>query len=228
MHRIATTALALAVGLLVAPQFSAAENPQGKAGGPHKSEYTKLYNPGQVVTVRGTVENVTTMQPLEGMEEGVFVTMRTPRGQVVAVHLGPSWFIERQGDIVEQGDQIEIRGSRVTVRGQELVMASELRKQDMVLTLRDEQGMPVWNAWRSTSEMPQTQQERMEQMRQQQMERRQQQIQREQEQLQRQQRMQRQQEIEQREQELERQQQQLEQQRERLEQEREQLEQQQQ
>lgn len=46
------------------------------------------------------------------------------------------------------GDVIEVKGSRVTVAGKQVVIAAEVKKGDALLKLRDDSGVPVWSGWR--------------------------------------------------------------------------------
>ncbi|HET6613693.1 MAG TPA: hypothetical protein VFG83_16955 [Kofleriaceae bacterium] len=194
MHRITTIALALALGLVITPALAFAKTPKlaDSGGWAQTDQYGQLFNPSQMVTVSGTVQSINTVKPMEGMSEGVMVLVRTDSGQVVPVQLGPSWFITRQGPIVQQGDTISIHGSRAQVNGKPVVIASTLMKGNMALMLRDRRGMPVWQAWRPAHTSAQ-QQQQMERMHQQEMQRRQQEMQ------------QRQQEMQQRQQQLEQQ-----------------------
>lgn len=41
-----------------------------------------------------------------------------------------------------------MKGSRVNIMGRPALIASELKKGDSVLKLRDENGIPVWAGWR--------------------------------------------------------------------------------
>jgi hypothetical protein len=45
----------------------------------------------------------------------------------------------------KEGDTIQIIGSKITMMGRTVVIAREVRKDDQVLTLRDEKGVPVWS-----------------------------------------------------------------------------------
>ena len=59
------------------------------------------------------------------------------------VHLGPAAFVERTMTFKE-GDAVEITGSKTTMMGQTIIVAREVKKEDMVLKLRNEYGMPLW------------------------------------------------------------------------------------
>lgn len=60
------------------------------------------------------------------------------------MHLGPGGFIEKQNFRIEPKDKIEIKGSRITVKGVPAIIAAEVKKGTGVLKLRDEQGIPAW------------------------------------------------------------------------------------
>jgi len=62
--------------------------------------------------------------------------------------LGPAWYIEQLDTIIEPGDRLEVKGSRVTYHGKPAIIAAEIKKGDAVLLLRDESGFPAWAGWR--------------------------------------------------------------------------------
>jgi len=74
---------------------------------------------------------------------GIHLDLETAEG-TLRVHLGPSWFLEKEGLRLAAGDQVEITGSKVTVRGQPAVIAQVVKKGDTAVALRDVQGIPVW------------------------------------------------------------------------------------
>jgi hypothetical protein len=81
------------------------------------------------------------------MSKGVHLTLKTDK-ETVSVHLGPAWYLENQDVKIEKKDRLEIKGSRVSFGGKPAIIASEVRKGDQILTLRDNDGFPVWSAWR--------------------------------------------------------------------------------
>ncbi|MDI6852119.1 MAG: hypothetical protein QME75_00745 [Deltaproteobacteria bacterium] len=42
------------------------------------------------------------------------------------------------------GDRLEVTGSRITYQGNPAIIASEVKKGDKALKLRDAQGIPAW------------------------------------------------------------------------------------
>jgi hypothetical protein len=66
------------------------------------------------------------------------------------VHLGPVWYLERQEFDLKPGDEVGIKGMCDKHDSQTMVVAYELRKGNYVLSLRDDQGRPNWEAWRKS------------------------------------------------------------------------------
>lgn len=114
----------------------------GRGWGP-SGHYARMYDPKTVETVAGTVAKVEKFTPMRGMSTGIHLEVTTANGPV-AVHLGPSWFLDRQAVKVGVNDKVEITGSRITFDGKPAIIAAEVRKGDAVLKLRDAQGVPLW------------------------------------------------------------------------------------
>jgi hypothetical protein len=120
---------------------------KGSGGWGHKSEYQRMYNPRTIATVKGVVVEVEQIIPTTGMCSGIHLTLKTD-SDVKSVHLGPSWFIERQEMKIEKGDAIEVTGSKIEYKGEPVVIAAEIKKKDMLLKLRDKDGFPRWSGSR--------------------------------------------------------------------------------
>ena len=138
--RIIALLSALAMLITSAVVFAQTAKGGGWAAG---SSYNRLYNPATVETVSGQVVKIDKIVPTRGMSYGVHAQLKTEL-ETIAVHLGPAWFIDRQKIKVEQGDTITVTGSRVTFKDAPAIIASEIKKGDAVLKLRDANGFPVW------------------------------------------------------------------------------------
>jgi hypothetical protein len=112
-----------------------------------ENQYMSIFNPKTVETISGEVIRVGRIVPFKGMSRGVHLLLRTDK-ESISVHLGPTRFIENQDIKVEPGDKIIVKGSRVTFRGKPIIIATELKKGDVVLKLRDENGLPLWSGYR--------------------------------------------------------------------------------
>jgi len=68
--------------------------------------------------------------------------------ETVSVQLGPEWYVERLDTKIQKGDEIEVKGSRVTISGKPTIIAAEVKKGDSTLVRRDSAGIPAWAGWR--------------------------------------------------------------------------------
>jgi hypothetical protein len=84
---------------------------------------------------------------MKGMNYGIHIMLKSEK-EVIEVHLGPAWFIERLDTKIEKNDNVEIKGSRVMMAGKQIIIAQELSKDNNTLILRDSAGVPVWAGWR--------------------------------------------------------------------------------
>ncbi|HET6421719.1 MAG TPA: DNA-binding protein [Geobacteraceae bacterium] len=119
----------------------------GSGGWGMKGSYQRMFNPATVETIKGEVVAVEKVTPMKGMQYGIHLMVKTDK-ETIPVHLGPSWYIERQDTKIEKGDRIEVKGSRVTFDGKPAIIAAEVKKGDHVLLLRDSAGVPAWSGWR--------------------------------------------------------------------------------
>lgn len=120
---------------------------RGSGGWGMGTQYQRMFNPTTVETITGTVESVDKFKPMTGMYAGIHLMVKTDK-ETIKVHLGPEWYIERLDTKIEKGDKVEIKGSRVTFAGEPAIIASEVKKGDNVLILRDASGIPAWSGWR--------------------------------------------------------------------------------
>jgi hypothetical protein len=111
----------------------------GGQGGPR-------YDPATETTVTGTVEAVEQITPpgrgRRGMG-GTHLVLTTGAGPL-EVHLGPTAFLQEKKVVITKGDTLEILGSRVTVEGEPVFLAREVKKGSSAWTLRDGAGLPLW------------------------------------------------------------------------------------
>jgi hypothetical protein len=151
MKKIAALiAILTSVSLLLPTQsFAQPGMMRGRGGGGWGpgTQYGRMYNPQTVETISGMVVSIDRLTPIRGMSQGVHLILKTAR-QNISVHLGPAWYLESQDLQIKPGDTIEVRGSRITFAGRPVIIAAEVKKQDQILTLRDNNGFPVWSGWR--------------------------------------------------------------------------------
>src|SRR5262249_27832224 len=104
-----------------------------------------LYNPAQEQTVKGQVSSVETGVPIQGMLPGMQLLVQTDAGKILRVHVGPEWYLERQNAEIKEHTPVQVTGAMTEIEGQPMLMAREVQFDGQTLTLRDTQGLPVWN-----------------------------------------------------------------------------------
>ncbi len=112
------------------------------------SPYESRFNPKTVISFTGRISGISVAPPRPAMEPGVVILVKAANGGVVAVDLGPNWFIEKQAVHYEIKDLLKITGSKVMEDGHGLILASRVIGGGYDLKLRDEKGLPVWDAFR--------------------------------------------------------------------------------
>jgi hypothetical protein len=63
---------------------------------------------------------------------------------LLAVHLGPSFFVDQQSLKLANGDRVEVKGSRILLDGTPTLIAQEITRGDESMVLRDANGFPLW------------------------------------------------------------------------------------
>jgi hypothetical protein len=110
-----------------------------------------MYDSRTETRVTGTVEAVENVTPQgrggrRGLG-GLHVTLKSAT-ESIEVHLGPVAFLNDKNVTVAAGDTLEVLGSRVTLDGEPVLLAREVKKGDTVWTLRDSAGRPMWSRGR--------------------------------------------------------------------------------
>jgi len=109
----------------------------------------RMYDPAKAETISGKVTSLEEFAAPRGAGTGVVLKVSSG-SETLAVHLGPKWFLDKQEMKFAAGDTVEIKGVKTMRRGQDIVIAAEVKKGSEVLKLRDEQGIPLWAGWRRT------------------------------------------------------------------------------
>jgi hypothetical protein len=123
------------------------QQPRGEGGWGHHGQYGRLWDPNTVETVKGEIVDVKRVTPMKGMGAGIHFVLKTDK-ETISVHLGPQWYIENQDMTLKPKDKVEVTGSRVKINDVPVILAAEVVKDDQVLKLRDEHGVPMWAGWR--------------------------------------------------------------------------------
>jgi len=111
-----------------------------------ESDYNHHYKVTEQDQIKGTVEDIVGVTPLQGMTPGVGLSIRDQDGDIVQVHLGPKKFVNVDAIGLRKGDKVKIKGVWASVGGKEVFMASKLKKgENAELKLRrTKDGAPYW------------------------------------------------------------------------------------
>lgn len=104
----------------------------------------RMWNPATVETVSGEVLEVKRQPSPRGKGDGVHLLLKTKDAPKLVVHLGPAFWVDQQAVKIAAGDTVEVKGSRVKVKGESVLLAAEVKKGDATLVLRDVNGVPKW------------------------------------------------------------------------------------
>jgi hypothetical protein len=137
--KLAALAFALAAGAVAAADPPGPPCPRAGTAG--------FFEAGQVEVVDGTIEKILVRNQGMRGRGGVHLLLKTAK-ESVEVQLGPSWFIDNQEAKLKQGDSVSVRGSRTAVSRQPALIAIDVKRGGETLRLREEDGTPLWSAWR--------------------------------------------------------------------------------
>jgi len=107
------------------------------------------YNPSTVQTFRGRVDGVTTA-PIQGTSiSELYLTVRAENGRTILVDAGPVGFSQHRNITFRRGDAVTVTGSLARVGSRNIFAAAQIRTPYRTLSLRNPDGVPIWNLDRS-------------------------------------------------------------------------------
>lgn len=117
---------------------------RGSEGWGQETQYSRMYDPQTIETISGKIVSIDRTIPMPKMSQGVHLMVQTGK-ETIAVHLGPEWYITNQDMQFQVNDRVEIKGSKINFNGKPTIIAAQVKKGDKVLTLRDNNGFPLWS-----------------------------------------------------------------------------------
>ena len=100
------------------------------------------YDASTEIKMKGTVEDLKI--PEKGHEKEIVHLVLKNADQTVDLYLCPKAFIDEMGVTFSKGDEISFTASKITLGGNEMMLAREVVKGQDTLVLRDDKGKPVW------------------------------------------------------------------------------------
>lgn len=116
---------------------------RGGRGWEPESAYCRLYDAKTVVTVKGIVQRVESIIPMKGMGYGIHLVLKTD-SETLPVHLGPTWYVEKQPVRIRAQDVVEVTGSRVPCDGKPIILAALIKRGAETVKFREANGRPAW------------------------------------------------------------------------------------
>lgn len=125
------TAIAIALFVILALPLCLAQN----------SSASPRYEKSQETKLKGVVEEI---QSTPAREVQLIVKMD---GEKLEVYVAPESFLREMELSFAKGDQLEIVGAKHIVNGTPELLAREITRNSNTMTLRDDNGVPVWAGW---------------------------------------------------------------------------------
>lgn len=131
----------LLIGVLA---VGAPAQPQGKSPESAGWPQGRMYNPKTVEKLDGKIESLETVSAGRmDIPARVLLKLKTKEA-TETIYLGPEWYLKKQQVELSPGDYVQVRGSRVTLGDQEVILPNEIIKNSKVLKFWDDQGRPRW------------------------------------------------------------------------------------
>ncbi len=104
----------------------------------------RMYNPKTVETLDGKIESLETVTASRmDIPARVLLKLKTDK-ETITVYLGPKWYLEKQKAKLAPGDYVQVKGSRITMDNNPVILPNTITKGGEVMQFWDEQGSPMW------------------------------------------------------------------------------------
>jgi hypothetical protein len=110
-----------------------------------------MFDAKNLETFSEEVTTVGQLPPGYCMSDRIYLGLQTEKHMILVI-LGPTWFHNVRNFKIESKDRLEVKGSMITGMEEPMFIATEVKKGDQVLKLRDESGYPVWAPPRKSHE----------------------------------------------------------------------------
>lgn len=99
------------------------------------------YDKSAEVNIKGVIDDVKT-----AADHIIHLTLKDGNDSL-DLFVAPEKFLKEMEIIFAKGETIEVLGSQRTVDGEVILLVREVRRSGDVMTIRDEEGKPVWVGW---------------------------------------------------------------------------------
>lgn len=118
-----------------------------KEGWEAGSEYDKHFIADDIEDFKGKIVKIIEVEPLDGMDEGIgLIVEEKHERERITVHMGPKDFVKPRMGMLKRGDSVKVYGCFCEIDGDEVFLASKVKKgDDQVKVRRTRDGMAWWN-----------------------------------------------------------------------------------
>lgn len=102
-----------------------------------------FYDLKSEVKINGTMESFEVFRG-RGARGGLEITLNDGKDKQI-VHVGPTWYLDDLNLDVNNGDKLEVFGSKIEVNGKTIILASKITQNGKTYSLRDKYGFPKWS-----------------------------------------------------------------------------------
>ncbi len=130
--------------LVGAVAAGALAQPQGKPPASEGWPMGQMYNPQTVEKLDGKIESIEKVTAGRmDIPARVLLKLKTAK-ETLTIYLGPDWYLEQQPAKLSPGDYLQVRGSRIMMNNQPVILPNEITKNNHVMKFWDDQGRPMW------------------------------------------------------------------------------------
>lgn len=110
-----------------------------------RKKYSRKYDSETVEEFSGKIIQISSSPDDEDSVSGVKILVEEEE-EIMPIHLGPAWFINRQFKPFKTDEKVSVRGSRIHFKGEDVIVAQLLKRGKINYRLRDDSGSPFWYA----------------------------------------------------------------------------------
>ena len=110
----------------------------------HKAN-NSMYDSSNIIAVNGEIMEVILVKSKRPEKAGMHLILKSDKKDTLEILLGPKHYVDEQKFTLKENDKIKVIGSKVIMNQKEVIIAREIEKEDQLLRLRDENGIPLWS-----------------------------------------------------------------------------------
>lgn len=107
--------------------------------------YSRSFDPDNLEDVTGTVLEVLKTRDNSYDTRGIILLLDV-EDEILEVHVGPTWFVERQIRAFKTGEELRVTGSVVPYHGEDVLVVQNITRGKKTYRFRQDDGSPYWES----------------------------------------------------------------------------------